>query len=172
MLFSSPHAFHLFSESASHLQFSLFFSRDSPGRCYACGRQSFLFEFGYTREILPPLEPLIPPDYKIDLESEVDFQNFLLTRFYLRVFCENSSCLFEGCVVFCETPLDLARRLVGFGELLETFDFPFATLWQSEIRSALDNHALLFFGTNCEETDLPPSTIVEVEFPDSESDCV
>jgi hypothetical protein len=75
MSFGSFHTFHFFSESASHLQFSLFVSRHSAGHCLGCGKQSFLFEFGYLRQILPGLEHLVPG--VIDFETEVDFQNFL-----------------------------------------------------------------------------------------------
>ena len=113
------------------------------------------------------LEHLVPG--VIDFETEVDFQNFLWTQFYLRVFCANQSCEFESGIVFCPTPFDLACRLVDFGVLVESFGFPFASAWQAEIASALDAHASLFFGSYSEEEDLSPVVVVSIEFPDPES---
>ncbi len=165
----SPHTFHFFSESSSHLQFSLFLSRRASARCYACRKQSFRFEFGYFREIIPSLEHIIPQDREINWDSEVDFENFLWTQFYLRIFCTNLSCEFEGCVAWCETPLDLAHRLVELSELLGSFNFTFTAVWQAEIAAALGAHSRLFFGPHSEEPDLPPSVVVDAEFPDPDN---
>lgn len=159
MSFVSPHTYHFFSANSSHLQFPLFISRHSPVRCLCCRRQSFLFEFGYLREIVPGLEHLVP---FVDIESDVDFESFIWSRFYLRLFCVNQSCEFEGSVVFCTTPSELADRLVELGRLAEVFNLPFANTWQAEIASTLHSHEALFFGEHCHEDDLAPSLVLEL----------